>query len=117
VRVKSITSPGNSLLEIGVGVMRSGEGIVHAKFGVATDEAGDAVVFSGSGNGSAQGLHSNYERLDVSTSWEDPERYREHTDEFEALWADTHADVHTVTLPEAVRLRLVRLAGGACFCL
>jgi len=87
------------LLEVRVGVMRHGEGIVHAKFGIVTDAAGDAVVFSGSGNESAQGLRANYERLEVSTSWDDLERLREYADEFEALWNDTHPDVHTVTLP------------------
>lgn len=98
------------LLEIRVGVMRQGGGIVHAKFGMATDAAGDAVVFSGSGNESAQGLLANYERLEVSGSWHDPERYHEYASEFEALWADRHPDVHTVTLPEALRLELVRFA-------
>jgi len=98
------------LLEVRVGVMRRGEGIVHAKFGIMTDEAGDAVVFSGSGNESAQGLLGNYERLEVSTSWEDPERHREYGQEFAALWKDMHPDVHTVTLPEALRLRLIKLA-------
>jgi hypothetical protein len=98
------------LLEVRVGVMRHGEGIVHAKFGIVTDAAGDAVVFSGSGNESAQGLRANYERLEVSTSWDDLERLREYADEFEALWNDTHPDVHTVTLPEALRLKLIKLA-------
>ena len=97
-------------LEVKVGVMRRGEGIVHAKFGIATDDRGDAVVFNGSGNESAQGLLSNYERLEVSTSWEDQERYREYVQEFEDLWKGAHPDVHTVTLPEAIRLRLVKLA-------
>lgn len=98
------------LLEVRVGVMRQGGGIVHAKFGIATDEAGDSIVFSGSGNESAQGLLANYERLEVSTSWNDPDRYAEYAREFEALWADSHADVHTVTLPEALRLKLVKFA-------
>jgi hypothetical protein len=48
--------------------------------------------------------------LEVSGSWDDPERYREYADEFAALWADRHPDVHTVTLPEALRLKLVKLA-------
>lgn len=98
------------LLEVRVGVMRYGEGIVHAKFGIATDEAGAAVVFSGSGNESAQGLLGNYEWIEVSTSWEDLDRHRELVREFEALWQDTHPDVHAVTLPEALRLKLVKLA-------
>jgi SNF2-related domain len=101
------------LLEVRVGVMRRGEGIVHAKFGIATDEAGEAIVFSGSGNESAHGLLANYERLEMSTSWDDPERYREYAREFEDLWNDRHPDVHTVVLPEALRLKLVKFASDA----
>jgi superfamily II DNA or RNA helicase len=97
-------------LEVRVGVMRRGEGIVHAKFGIVTDEAGDALVFNGSGNESARGLIGNYERLELSTSWGDPDRHKEYTEEFSALWADRHPDVYTVTLPEALRLRLIKFA-------
>jgi len=97
-------------LHVRVGVMRHGEGIVHAKFGIMTDEKGDSVVFSGSGNESAQGIIANYERLEVSTSWGDPVRYQEYSKEFEDLWNDTHPDVHTVTLPEAIELDLIKYA-------
>ena len=38
------------LLDIQVGVMRSAAGIVHAKFGIATDADGESIVFNGSGN-------------------------------------------------------------------
>lgn len=98
------------LLAVRVGVMRQGEGIVHGKFGLVYDAAGKAVVFSGSGNESAQGLRTNYERLEVSPSWQDEERFREYREEFEALWSDSHPHVHTVTLPEALRQKLVKLA-------
>ena len=98
------------LLEVRVGVLRRGEGIVHAKFGVITDERGDSIVFSGSGNESASGLMANYENLEVSTSWEDPDRHEHYSNEFDMLWKDGHPDVHTVTLPEAVRLRLIKFA-------
>ena len=97
-------------LDIRVGVMRSGGGIVHGKFGIATDATGESVVFSGSGNESAQGLTANYECLEVSLRSADPERYEHYRKEFEALWADTHAAVHTVTLPEALRLKILKLA-------
>lgn len=98
------------LLDVRVGVMRHGTGLVHAKFGIITDDNGDAVVFSGSGNESAHGLIANYERLEVSGSWDDLDRHREYSEEFDALWQDAHPDVHTVTLPEALRLKLVKLA-------
>jgi len=102
------------LLEIRVGVMRHGTGIVHAKFGIMYDHAapgqGDAVVFNGSSNESAAGLTANYEQLEVSTSWEDKERLANFEAEFKALWGDAHPDVHTVSLPEALRLKLIKLA-------
>jgi superfamily II DNA or RNA helicase len=98
------------LLDVRVGVMRQGEGIVHGKFGVVYDTEGEAVVFGGSGNESARGLRANYENIEVSSSWGDSERFRVYRDEFEALWDDTHSYVHTVTLPEALRLKIVKLA-------
>lgn len=98
------------LLEVRVGVMRHGEGIVHAKFGIATDPAGDAIVFSGSGNESAAGLRANYEEIEVSSSWGDAERFRYYRDRFDALWTNRDPDVLTVTLPEALRLKLVKFA-------
>lgn len=98
------------LLDMRVGVMRQGEGIVHGKFGLVYDASGKAIVFNGSGNESARGLRANYERLEVSPSWQDEERFHEYRDEFEALWKDSHPHVHTVTLPEALRQKLIKLA-------
>lgn len=97
-------------LEVRVGVMRHGGGIVHAKFGIATDPSSEAIVFAGSGNETAQGLLGNYEQLEISSSWGDPERFDEFRNEFDALWNDRHSTVHTVPLPEALRLQLIRLA-------
>jgi len=97
-------------LEVKVGVMRQGSGIVHAKFGISYDEAGNAIVFNGSGNESAKGLQANYERLEVSTSWEDEERLKEYSSEIDTLWNNEHPDVYTVPLPEAIRLKLIKFA-------
>lgn len=99
-----------NFLEVRVGLMRTGQGILHAKFGIVRDSLKEAIIFAGSGNESAQGLRGNYEMLEVSTSWEDTERYRRYDEEFEDLWADRHDTVHTVSVPEAVRRRLIRLA-------
>ena len=100
-------------LQVRVGVLRKGRGIVHAKYGVVTDDAGDAIVFAGSGNETASGLLGNYEKLEVSTSWGDIERFDHFRDEFERLWSDTDPDVTTVPLPDAVRLHLIRFAEHA----
>jgi superfamily II DNA or RNA helicase len=97
-------------LEVRVGVMRQGDGIVHAKYGIVTDEKTDSIVFSGSGNESALGLVANYERLEISTSWDDPDRYNIYRQEFDTLWHDTDPLVHTVPLPEALKQELIRFA-------
>lgn len=98
------------LLDVRVGVMRSGHGILHAKFGIMTDAAGDAVVFCGSGNESASGLVANFESLEVTGSWQDPDRYAHFQEQFETLWAGDSAQVVVVPLPEAVRERLIKYA-------
>ena len=76
-------------LEMRVGVMRHGGGILHAKFGLFTDAAGDAVVFAGSGNESAYGVLGNYEQLEISQSWIDPDRFEHFRSDFDALWDGT----------------------------
>lgn len=98
------------LLEVRVGIMRSGRGILHAKFGIITDDAGDALVFNGSGNESAFGLVVNYESLEVTTSWDDPSRFEHFGDQFEELWRGNNTQVAVVSLPDAVRDRLIRYA-------
>lgn len=98
------------LLEVRVGVMRSGRGILHAKFGVITDATGDALVFSGSGNESAQGLTANYEQLEVTGSWHDAERLAHYRQQFEDLWAGNNSQVDVLSLPDAVREQLIRYA-------
>jgi superfamily II DNA or RNA helicase len=100
-------------LEMRVGVMRHGGGILHAKFGLFTDAAGDAVVFAGSGNESARGVLGNYEQLEISPSWIDPDRHANYRADFDALWAGTDPTVATVSLPQAVREQLIRLAPDA----
>lgn len=97
-------------LEIKVGIMRQGGGIVHGKFGIITDASQDAVVFRGSGNESGSALLYNYENLEVSTSWQDEEAYLFYNDQFNRIWEGTHPDVAIYSLPEAVRLELIKLA-------
>jgi hypothetical protein len=78
-------------LEMKVGVMRHADGILHAKFGLFVDAADEAVTFAGSGNESAKGSRGNYEKLEISRSWDDPERYAHFRDEFDLLWSGDEA--------------------------
>ena len=101
------------LLEVKVGVMRAGQGIMHAKFGLITDAAGESLVFAGSGNESRSGLRLNYENLEVSGSWDRPGRQKHFAEQFESLWEGTHPAVATLRLPDAVKHQLIKLAPEA----
>jgi hypothetical protein len=98
----------NGWLEVRVGFLRLGGGIVHAKFGQFTDAAGDGVTFQGSDNESAQGVRGHYEELEISCSWRDAERDAYYRERFKTLWGGTDPTVATVSLPEAIRQRVIR---------
>jgi len=98
-------------LVVRVGIMRSGYGIVHAKYGLIYDPSGNAIVFSGSGNETAQGIIANYDHLEISDSWTNPIRFQHYQEEFENVWNDIDAYVHTMPLPEAVEKELIKFAG------
>ncbi len=100
-------------LEMKVGVMRRGDGILHAKFGLFVDAAGEALIFDGSGNESGSALRSNYEMLTIGGSWTDPERHAHFRDEFELLWSGEDPAVAVIPLPDAVRDALIKLAPDA----
>ena len=96
--------------------MRSGEGIVHGKFGIAYDPSDESIVFSGSGNESAAGLRANYERLEISGSWADPERYDEYATEFDLLWDKTKVTRTSQPfrcLRRSIKFNKVRIEGTA----
>ena len=117
---------GQGLLDLRVGLMRHGGDIVHGKFGIAYDEAGDSVVFAGSGNETAPGLRGNYEQIEVLISWDDAEaepgfdpyvhatmdlpRLRNYEHEFDLLWRSVHPEVFTISLPTAAAERLISFA-------
>ncbi len=100
-------------LEVRVGIMRRGTGILHAKYGIVRDESNNALVFRGSANESAQALRENYEEVEVSTSWHDAEAVSYYSKRFNDLWDGRAADVQTYALPDAIRHELIRFANEA----
>ena len=97
-------------IEVRVGVLRTGNGILHSKFGVVRDAAGDALMFRGSANESASGLRHNVEHVEVTTSWEDPAGYEHFTGLFEKMWENQHPAIETFALPDAVAQKLISFA-------
>jgi hypothetical protein len=97
-------------IEVRVGVLRTGNGILHSKFGVVRDAVGDALMFRGSANESAHGLQNNVEHVEVTTSWEDPGGYEHFTKLFERMWNNEHPAIETFSLPDAVAKKLISFA-------
>lgn len=91
------------------------DGYVHEKWALFTDVAGHRLYISGSLNESRTALMHNAENIDVHADWwNDLERQRadEAAQSFERLWQDRHPHLRVLTLPEAVRQRLIDLGAA-----
>jgi superfamily II DNA or RNA helicase len=90
----------------------SDESYFHVKNGVFRDAEGNEVAFQGSVNESWRGWMKHYEDLAIYTSWETEQgdtraHLRRVKERIDRLWAGTEEDWIAVTLPQAVKDRLV----------
>ena len=88
------------------------DGYVHMKWAVFTDAQGNRLYVAGSLNESRTALSLNAENIDVHCDWQgerDHQRVEEAAQEFEILWQNQHPALRVLTLPEAVRQRLIDL--------
>ncbi|MBW1953789.1 MAG: DEAD/DEAH box helicase family protein, partial [Deltaproteobacteria bacterium] len=91
------------------------DGYVHMKWGIFRDREGNRLYITGSLNESKQALTLNAENIDVHCDWRsetDRLRVEEAEQEFERLWADENPSLKVLTLPEAVKQRLIKVAEG-----
>ena len=89
------------------------DGYVHMKWATFTDAQGNRLYASGSLNESRTALSLNAENIDVHCDWQgerDRQRVEEAAQEFQILWQNQHPAFQVLTLPEAVRQRLISLA-------
>lgn len=82
----------------------------HAKFGIFTDAQGNQIAFNGSYNDSITGTR-NYEEIDIFCSWihEQMAWVERRKVQFERLWNNQDANVRVFELPEAVKIRIIKL--------
>ena len=86
------------------------DGYFHAKNGVAADEHGDKIAWTGSNNETAAAWLTNYEEFWVSPSWQGEwveGQVRSVEANFQRLWDNRHEDWITMPIPEAARRRLL----------
>ncbi|RLI52496.1 MAG: DNA phosphorothioation system restriction enzyme, partial [Candidatus Thorarchaeota archaeon] len=90
----------------------SSKGVYHEKMGVIKDSDGNAIAFTGSPNETLGGLVSNFESIDVFTTWSsesDRRRVMEKERDFEQLWNDTTRGLRVIDFPDVARERIIAL--------
>lgn len=86
-------------------------GLYHEKMGIFYDREGNRVAFSGSMNESQTAFVTNYETIDVYTSWaSEDERERVENKEiaFERLWNNLDTSARIMDFPEVVKNKLLK---------
>lgn len=83
-------------------------GIFHQKVGILTDAEGNKISFSGSINETASGWINNVEEFKVFKSWNEENKYlMDDESKFQEFWENNRANVHTYSLPESVKKKLI----------
>lgn len=88
------------------------DGYVHEKWFIMKDAEDNKIYVSGSPNESRTALTLNAENITVCCEWEGPKQKKEvnrNAKDFEAFWENKHKHMRVYTLPEAVKLKLVKL--------
>jgi len=91
------------------------DGYVHEKWFVLRDASGNRLYGAGTLNESRTALLLNAENIDIHCDWwgeTDRRRVDEAVQDFEKLWLGLVPHLPVMTLPEAVRQRLIQLAQG-----
>ncbi|HRX27554.1 MAG TPA: hypothetical protein P5219_12095, partial [Aminivibrio sp.] len=88
------------------------DGYVHEKWALFEDAFGNCIRVSGSLNESKTALVRNAENISLDLSWWSfpaPERIQTGKKDFESLWNNNHPHFRVLSLPEAVRARLISI--------
>jgi len=93
------------------------DGYVHEKWGLFFDGEGNRLYVSGSLNESRTALVQNAENIDVHADWWNAIE-RQRADDagmaFEGLWNNKNPHLRVLSLPEAVKQKLIKIGQAVC---
>jgi len=107
-RIRRLVSDGNLMLKIGIPSSEDIDGTFSEKVGIFRDANGDAVVFSGTSSVMFARKSTNFETIDVFTSWNDKSRVETKIADFERLWLDQTSTVKIYDFEYAEKNNLLK---------
>ena len=107
-RIRRLVSDGNLMLKIGIPSSEDIDGTFSEKVGIFRDSNGDSVVFSGTSSVMFARKSTNFETIDVFTSWNDKSRVETKIADFERLWLDETASVKIYEFDYAEKNNLLK---------
>ena len=91
------------------GKLVNDDGIFHEKAGIIEDRTGEKIAWNGSLNETTAGWRTNWESINVYTSWgPQPERVVAEETNFARIWANRSPRLSVFDVPDAVRRDLLR---------
>ena len=87
-QIRRFVMDGNLMFKIAIPNSEEINGSFSEKIGIFRDANGDSVAFSGTSNFMLARQSSNFESIDVFTSWNDRSRIDPKIDDFEKLWTN-----------------------------
>ena len=87
-QIRRFVMDGNLMFKIAIPNSEEINGSFSEKIGIFRDANGDSVAFSGTSNFMLARQSSNFESIDVFTSWNDRSRIDKKIDDFEKLWTN-----------------------------
>ena len=87
-QIRKLIVDGNLMFKIAIPSSENVDGTFSEKMGIFRDANGDAVAFSASSNMMLARQNTNFESIDVFTSWNDKSRIETKIDDFEKLWTN-----------------------------
>ena len=87
-QIRKLVVDGNLMFKIAIPSSESVDGTFSEKMGIFRDANGDAVAFSGTSSMMLARQNTNFESIDVFTSWNDKSRVETKIDDFEKLWTN-----------------------------